>query len=68
VPDAPDPADKGADQFQPVNRRAGYSNDRLTRLLDYLERWPHATLASGEGRILADEIHRLRGEGCDDNK
>jgi hypothetical protein len=59
---APDPADKGADQFQPVNRRAGYGTDRLSRLLDYLDRWPAATLASGEGKLLADEIHRLRGK------
>jgi hypothetical protein len=58
---APDPADKGADQFQPVNRRAGYGTDRLARLLDYLDRWPAATLASGEGKLLADEIHRLKG-------
>jgi hypothetical protein len=61
MPLAPDPADKGADQFHPVNRRAGYAADRLARILDYLDRWPFATLASGEGKLLADEIHRLRG-------
>jgi hypothetical protein len=61
MPIAPDPADKGADQFQPVNRRAGYGSDRIALVLDYLDRWPAATLASGEGKLLADEIHRLRG-------
>lgn len=58
---APDPAD-GADQFVPVTRRAGYgsANARLERLLDWLDRRPAATLASGEGGLLAAEVQRLR--------
>jgi len=60
TPLAPDPADKGADTFTNVNRRAGYGNDRLEWLLDYLRRNPAASLASGEGGVLAAEIHRLR--------
>lgn len=54
----PDPTDKlAADQF--VNHRSGY-NQKVEPLLEYLDRKPYATLASGEGRILAEEIHRLR--------
>lgn len=54
----PDPTDKlAADQF--VNHRAGY-NAKVESLLAYLERNPFATLASGEGRTLAEEVHRLR--------
>jgi len=60
TPLAPDPADKGADTFVAVNRRAGYGNDRLEWLLDYLARNPAASLQSGEGGVLAAEIHRLR--------
>ena len=55
-PLAPDPADKGADQF--VSRRAGYQ-------LAYLDRHTAATLASGEGGLLAAEIHRLRAENAE---
>ena len=49
---------RGTDQFQP-NHRAGYG-DRLTFLLQWLTDHPDATLASGEGRVLLDEINRLR--------
>jgi hypothetical protein len=49
---------RGTDQFQP-NHRAGYG-DRLTFLMDWLTDHPDATLASGEGRVLRDEIVRLR--------
>jgi hypothetical protein len=49
---------RGADQFQP-NHRAGYG-DRLAFLVDWLTRHPDATLASGEGKVLLDEINRLR--------
>jgi len=49
---------KGDGQFQPVHR-AGYG-DRLAFLVDWLTRHPDATLASGEGKVLLDEIVRLR--------
>jgi len=49
---------RAADQFQP-NHRAGYG-DRLAFLVDWLTRHPDATLASGEGKVLLDEINRLR--------
>jgi hypothetical protein len=62
-PDAPpDPADKGADQF--VSRRAGYQMDRVDWLLAYLDRNTAATLASGEGGLLARHIHALRDENA----
>jgi hypothetical protein len=51
---------RGADQFQP-NHRAGYG-DRLAFLVDWLTRHPDATLASGEGKVLLDEIVRLRAQ------
>ena len=63
MPLAPDPADKGADQF--VSRRAGYQMDRVDWLLAYLDRHTAATLASGEGGLLAAEIHRLRAENAE---
>ena len=50
---------KAADQFQPTHR-AGYHADKLCWLLQWLTDHPDATLASGEGGILAAEIHRLR--------
>jgi len=49
---------KAADQFHPVHR-SGYG-DRLTFLMQWLTDHPDATLASGEGRVLRDEIVRLR--------
>jgi hypothetical protein len=49
---------KAADQFQPVHR-SGYG-DRLAFLMQWLTDHPDATLASGEGRVLRDEIVRLR--------
>jgi hypothetical protein len=56
----PDPTDKiAADQFQP-NHRAGYQSDKLAFLMQWLTDHPDATLASGEGRVLRDEINRLR--------
>jgi hypothetical protein len=51
---------RGADQFQP-NHRAGYG-DRLTFLMQWLTDHPDADLRSGEGRVLLDEINRLRAE------
>lgn len=54
----PDPTDRAAaDQFS--NHRAGYTK-KVESLLAYLDRNPYATLASGEGKLLADEVHRLR--------
>jgi len=49
---------RGADQFQPVHR-SGYG-DRLAFLMQWLTDHPDATLASGEGRVLRDEINRVR--------
>jgi hypothetical protein len=49
---------KAADIFQPTHR-AGYG-DRLAFLMQWLSSHPDATLASGEGRVLLDEITRLR--------
>jgi hypothetical protein len=42
------------------SHRAGYQENKLEWLLRWLEKNPHATLGSGEGKILADEIARLR--------
>jgi hypothetical protein len=50
---------KAADQFQPTHR-SGYHTDKLTWLMAWLTDHPDATLASGEGRVLRDEINRLR--------
>jgi hypothetical protein len=49
---------RAADQFQP-NHRAGYG-DRLAFLVQWLTDHPDATLASGEGRVLLDEVTRVR--------
>ena len=62
-----DPADKATDAkadgafggVQTHSHRAGYGDDRLARLVDYLRRNPRATLASGEGAVLLAEIDRL---------
>jgi hypothetical protein len=56
-----DPADKAADgAFGGVtSHRAGYG-DRLARVEDWLRRHPTATLQSGEGAALLEEIDRLR--------
>jgi hypothetical protein len=50
---------KAADTFQPTHR-AGYHTDRLAFLMQWLTDHPDATLASGEGKVLRDEIVRLR--------
>jgi hypothetical protein len=57
----PDPTDAKADgQFQQVNRRAGYGDDRLERTIATARKgW---TLAAGEGLVLVQEIDRLREE------
>jgi len=49
---------KADGQFQPVHR-AGYG-DRLEWLMQWLALHPDATLASGEGRVLLEEINRVR--------
>ena len=56
-----DPADKAADgAFGGVtSHRAGYG-DKLQRVEDWLRRHPTATLASGEGAVLLQEIDQLR--------
>ena len=61
VPDPSDKLDAKADgQFQAVNRRAGYGDDRLDRIIATARKgW---TLAAGEGLVLVQEIDRLRGE------
>ena len=58
-----DPADKAADgAFSGVtSHRAGYG-DKLQRVEDWVRRHPTATLASGEGAALLQEIDWLRAE------
>jgi hypothetical protein len=58
-----DPADRATDAkadgaFQ-GSHRAGYG-DRLARVEEWLRRHPSATLQSGEGAALLEEIDRLR--------
>ena len=57
-----DPADKAADgAFGGVHsHRAGYGDDKLQRVMNWLRERPLATLASGEGGLLLAEIVRLR--------
>lgn len=57
-----DPADKVADgAFGGVqSHRAGYGDDLLERLIEYLRLRPTATLASGEGGMLVQHILLLR--------
>lgn len=55
-----DPADKGLDAF--VSHRAGYGDDKLSRVIDWLRKRPDMTLASGEGALLLAEIDRLRDD------
>jgi hypothetical protein len=57
-----DPADRAADgAFGGVqSHRAGYGDDQLARLTEWLRAHPTATLASGEGALLLGEIDRLR--------
>ena len=59
-----DPADKAADgAFGGVqSHRAGYGDDKLARLTDWLRAHPTATLASGEGALLLGENDRLRDD------
>jgi hypothetical protein len=56
-----DPADRAADgAFGGVtSHRAGYG-DRLARVEEWLRKHPSATLGSGEGWVLLQEIDRLR--------
>jgi hypothetical protein len=54
---------RGADQFQPTHR-SGYHTDKLAWLMQWLTDHPDATLASGEGRVLRDEIVRLRARNA----
>jgi hypothetical protein len=56
-----DPADKAADGvFGGVqSHRAGYGDDKLARLTEWLRAHPTATLASGEGALLLAENDRL---------
>ena len=58
-----DPADRAADgAFGGVTpHRAGYG-DRLARVEEWLRVHPSATLMSGEGWVLLEEIDRLRAE------
>jgi hypothetical protein len=58
-----DPADRATDAkadgaFQ-GSHRAGYG-DRLARVESWLWKHPDATLQSGEGAVLLEEIDRLR--------
>ena len=59
-----DPADRAADgAFGGVqSHRAGYGDDKLARLTDWLRAHPTATLASGEGALLLGEIDQLRDD------
>ena len=47
----PDPAE---------NHRAGYHKDKLNYVMAWVRRHPDSTMASGEGKILLDEIDRLQ--------
>ena len=62
-----DPADKAADgAFGGVqSHRAGYGDDKLQRLTEWLRAHPTATLASGEGALLLAENDRLRDAAKD---
>jgi hypothetical protein len=52
---------KADGQFQPTPvHRAGYQTDRLEFLMQWLAMHPDATLQSGEGGVLLDEINRVR--------
>jgi len=52
---------KADGQFQPTPvHRAGYQTDRLAWLMQWLAMHPDATLQSGEGGVLWQEIVRLR--------
>ena len=59
-----DPADREAAKadgmFQP-NHRAGYGTveAKTARVIDWITRHPHATLASGEGALLVARIREL---------
>jgi hypothetical protein len=55
----PDPTDAKADGAFQGSHRAGYG-DRLARVEEWLRRHPSATLGSGEGAVLLEEIDRLR--------
>ena len=59
-----DPADRAADgAFGGVqSHRAGYGDDKLQRLTEWLRAHPTATLASGEGALLLGENDRLRDD------
>jgi hypothetical protein len=61
MPLAPDPADKGGDQFQalPTIRRTG--GWTLEDWRAFLRRWPAATLPSGVGGMLEAELQRVEG-------
>ena len=61
-----DPADKVADgAFGGVqSHRAGYGDDKLQRLTEWLRAHPTATLASGEGALLLAEMDRLEAWGA----
>lgn len=69
-----DPADRtshaeGQDQFQ-SNHRAGYGTEsaRLLRLIDWIRRHPHCTLASGEGALLLKYITELEAALAESRK
>jgi len=55
---------KADGQFQPVHR-AGYQTDKLAWLMQWLALHPDATLQSGEGMVLRQEIVRLREMLCE---
>lgn len=58
----PDPAEvQGLDTFKPDQlHRSGYHKDKLAFLEGWIRKHPFTTLASGEGKVLLDEIDRLR--------
>ena len=56
----PDPAEVlGLDNFK-GSHRGGYAHDKLKFITSWLRKHPAATLGSGEGKILLDEIDRLQ--------
>lgn len=58
----PDPAEiQGLDTFKQIHR-GGYHKDKLQFLEEWITKHPYTTLASGEAKVLMDEIVRLRSK------
>ena len=58
---APDPSDKGADNFKgSTSHRAGYALNPVANAIYWARKG--GTLQAGEGKLLVDEIDRLTAE------